>query len=499
MKQLCILSLSAAFLGGFFVPAQAQFFPGYNQPVSYPSNITSGHVIPFLDSDAQFGNPWSQYPLGVVSQNSLIVGKSGSTIGSSANGQTFKIVFTSAGLAGSPITKTYTAGGAETTTTIAAGLCALVNADAVLHNAQGQPIFCQSLGAGVFNLQYTAPFAANGATPLTTATTGSTGTINLTAELNVLDFVLMQLGRAIPLARPGQNGDNIYALDFTGQDSSGVFNTHYGQITVTAPVATAGATKGLINLNTPNGTGFPVGRLGIELGAFLYDSAGALPTGGDIGAGVFNVPTVGGYYIGGNAVALNGALYGVNVFGGTAAGSTLNLQSTQSGSPSGDLVQITAGGIVGYKWDGVRSAIKGTNTNDNAAATNVGEFIFSEVLIGSEVTLTNGVAANVTSISLTAGDWEVMGNVSYDPGGTTTWNSAAAWTSTTTAAFPTRPNKGALTEIAAPMTTGTIQTVTVGAQRMSLSGTTTVFLSTLAGFGTSTLKAYGFLRARRVR
>jgi hypothetical protein len=322
----------------------------FTQPVSYVPVITSGHTIPFLDSDAQFGNVWSQYPLGSVSSNPLIIGKAASSIGSTTPGQTFKIVFTSTGLTGSPITITYTAGGAETTTTIAAGLAALVNANTTLHGLGGKPIFMQSIGGGLFNLQYDADFAATGATPLTTATTGSTGTITLTGEQNALDFIVMQLGRNAP-GRPGRAGDALYAIGFTGQDSTGTFNTQYVTLGATASTATAGAMRGLYTVSTTNNSGSAIGRMGVGLGAYLYDSTGALPTGGDPGAASFNIPTTGTYQLGGVTLANSAALYtpGNNLFGGIAAGSALNLQSTQSGAPVADFVQITTGGVVRQK------------------------------------------------------------------------------------------------------------------------------------------------------
>lgn len=401
---------------------------GYQQPVSYPVIVTSGHNVPYLDSDAQFGNNYSQYPLGSVSGNSISIGKVGCSIGSSSVGQTFKIVFTSSGLTGSPITKTYTAIGGDTVTSIAAGLAALVNADPVLHGLGGKPIFMQPFTGGIFNLQYDAAFCATGATPLTTATTGSTGTITLTSEVNGLDFIIMQLGRNVA-GRPARTGDGLYALDFTGQDSTGAFNTHYGQITVAVDTPTAGATRGLINLNTASSGGL-LGRVGIKQGLYLYDSAGAFPVGGDVGAGIINVPTTGGYYVGGNAV---------------------------------------------------------------------GEFISSTVLVGSAISLTNGTPANITSISLTAGDWDVCGNICFHPAGTTTWNAAHAWTSTVSASAPTAPNNGAYSQIGGPLTTGADQFLTVGEQRINIGSTTTVYLSALAGFAVSTMQGYGFIRARRVK
>lgn len=141
----------------------------------------------------------------------------------------------------------------------------------------------------------------------------------------------------------------------------------------------------------------------------------------------------------------------------------------------------------------------GSATNDVASAGNVGEFISSTVLIGAAVSLSNGVAKDITTISLTAGDWDVWGNVAFAPAGTTVPTNFTAWTSATTAALPTLPNAGAEVQISAAFVTGASAAISAGAQRISLAGTTTVYLSAQAAFTVSTMTAYGFIGARRRR
>lgn len=265
----------------------------FTQPTSYPPTVSSGHIVPYLNSDAQFGNIWSQYPLGSVSTNPIIIGKAGSSVGSNTLGQTFKIVFTSAGLTGSPITVTYTAIGGDTVGTIATGLCALVNANTTLHSSiGGKPIFCQALSGGIFNLQYDAAYGSTGATPLTTATTGSTGTITLAAEQLPLDFIIFQLGRNTA-PRPGLIGDAIYAFDWTAPDSTGTFNTHFAIFGCSIKIATSGATRGLCDLSTADNNGSAIGRFSVGEGVMIRGTSGALPTGGDLGVGTLNLPSVG--------------------------------------------------------------------------------------------------------------------------------------------------------------------------------------------------------------
>ena len=146
--------------------------------------------------------------------------------------------------------------------------------------------------------------------------------------------------------------------------------------------------------------------------------------------------------------------------------------------------------------------IPGTATNDAASAGNIGEYVSSTLLIGSAVSLSNGTAADVTSISLTAGDWDVWGSVFFSPQTTTSITQFFGWTSATSATQPTFPNNGAVfvTSYAAGTVFGTSNnSFNIGMQRITLSSTTTIYLSAKAAFSVSSLNAYGFIGARRVR
>jgi hypothetical protein len=143
--------------------------------------------------------------------------------------------------------------------------------------------------------------------------------------------------------------------------------------------------------------------------------------------------------------------------------------------------------------------VQGTNTNDSAAAGDVGQVIESTTLVASAVTLTSGVAADVTSISLTAGDWDVWGGIFTNPGVGTTQSDTLAWISTTSATVPTRPNAGAFARMPFSAATGTDVSCPAGMRRYSLSSTTTVYLSCRSTFGVNTNGAYGYIGARRAR
>jgi hypothetical protein len=146
------------------------------------------------------------------------------------------------------------------------------------------------------------------------------------------------------------------------------------------------------------------------------------------------------------------------------------------------------------------AGILGTTTNNNASAGSVGETITSNVLRASAVSLTTNTPANVTSISLTAGDWDVSGQVILTPNASTTITQVSAWISTTSASLPSDsdPTKPWFFQ-SGSFTTGNGVAMQVTRTRLSLSATTTVFLSTQNTFGVSTMTGCGFIQARRVR
>jgi hypothetical protein len=143
--------------------------------------------------------------------------------------------------------------------------------------------------------------------------------------------------------------------------------------------------------------------------------------------------------------------------------------------------------------------IVGTTTSDNAAAGSVGEFISSEIPSGSAVSLTSAVTANITSISLTPGDWEVWGTVVTNPGAGTTTSSINGAVHTVSATLPSLPNTGAIARLNYASPASTLNSVPVGMSRFSIAVTTTFYLVTSITFAVSTMSAYGFIGARRVR
>lgn len=131
--------------------------------------------------------------------------------------------------------------------------------------------------------------------------------------------------------------------------------------------------------------------------------------------------------------------------------------------------------------------ISGQTTATTVAAGNIGEFISSVIPFASSVNaVTTNVPFNVTSISLTAGDWDVWGNAYFN---TLNGTQLYSWISLTTAAQPDQ----SLLALIFNVLGGNV----VPSLRVNISSTTTVFLSANIVFVSGTAQACGGIYARR--
>lgn len=145
-----------------------------------------------------------------------------------------------------------------------------------------------------------------------------------------------------------------------------------------------------------------------------------------------------------------------------------------------------------------KQGIIGRTNGGDAAAGEVGEYKESEVLVGAAVSLVTATAKNITSLTLTPGDWAVWGVIDMNPAASTTMSTVEGWISTVSATAPTKPNKGALFHYQQAFGAGLAQDFPVGMRRISVSASTPIYLSVKASFAVSTLTAYGLIAARRV-
>lgn len=145
--------------------------------------------------------------------------------------------------------------------------------------------------------------------------------------------------------------------------------------------------------------------------------------------------------------------------------------------------------------------LKGTATNDDAGVGIIGEYVSSVQSAPVDIGATS-VWSNMTSISLTAGDWDVTGQFSLSNNGSTVSIipypafaiSVNSGTTTADQVFGDNQLSGL-----APTTTSNVTIGTISNYRLSLSGTTTIYLKSLVTYTITTPQWTGRLSARRVR
>lgn len=141
-------------------------------------------------------------------------------------------------------------------------------------------------------------------------------------------------------------------------------------------------------------------------------------------------------------------------------------------------------------------AVHGTNTNDDANTGYVGEYISDVVSSGSSVPLTTDVDANVASIDLTEGDWDIFGVIVFSASGLT-GTSYIGGVSTTSAAQGNVGDTAVQTSLTPTDSTDTA--LAIPTTRVSIDTPTTVYLVATATFSAGIAVSYGRISARRIR
>jgi hypothetical protein len=146
-------------------------------------------------------------------------------------------------------------------------------------------------------------------------------------------------------------------------------------------------------------------------------------------------------------------------------------------------------------------AYTGTSTNDSAPTGGIGESITAAILPASPTTLTTATTTNLTSVTLSAGDWDVEAVAGFIPTSTTSITQLLATISNANNTVSIDPGlTGEFHTAANVMGVPTLGiTVNTARSRLSISTSTTFFLNVFTAFTVSTLKAFGSIRARRVR
>lgn len=139
--------------------------------------------------------------------------------------------------------------------------------------------------------------------------------------------------------------------------------------------------------------------------------------------------------------------------------------------------------------------IVGITDGSNAAAGSVGEEISSFIPVGSAVATTTLADTNLTSISLTAGDWDVWGNITFtfsNSSGT----SIFGWLSEISA---TAPDISLYSSMNTSFSNMSSNGICVPQRRFNLSSTTTIYITGQASFASGSCMLCGGIYARRRR
>lgn len=180
-----------------------------------------------------------------------------------------------------------------------------------------------------------------------------------------------------------------------------------------------------------------------------------------------------------------------NVIGQITTATSGVLTTDSSGVPSIDATNFHV------LTTGVQT--KGNNTSTAPPAGFIGELLTANA---TGVALTNNTAANITSVSLTAGIWDVSGLVTTNTSGVIAGTTQYISVISATSASLTPAGENGFQQTGGMLAVSGINGVgvPVGATRVSLAGTTTYYLNARAFAGTTftNVTADGVIRAVRV-
>lgn len=115
--------------------------------------------------------------------------------------------------------------------------------------------------------------------------------------------------------------------------------------------------------------------------------------------------------------------------------------------------------------------------------------------------MANTTAIDITGLALTAGDWDVWAEITWNANAATTWTTLEGSISQTSATLATTgkvrgTTYSSLNQISAAATNG-VTTLELGPMVLNVSSTTNIFLVVKGAFATNIIGAYGFIMARR--
>src|SRR5208337_1904834 len=273
------------------------------------------------------------------------------------------------------------------------------------------------------------------------------------------------------------------------------------------PTVTAGGTSGGV-LYLPSGTSIASsGVLGLNQ-VVIGGGPGSPPTSITTAAGTLSALqatplNTGSFTPQNGAITNNNCLKWSTASGVTDAGGACNAAAALTGLGANVGTALALGvnansGLMALTASGYIPAIDkaGITTGANASVGLVGEMLVSDVPVGSYVALTTGSTAyNITSVSLSAGDWNC--NASAIGLATATGISFWGWLSTSSATIPTVWEQSGAASCYEATYAGDTAACSVGPVFYDVSGSQTIYLSMMSA--TASEHGYGQLQCRRMR
>jgi len=201
-----------------------------------------------------------------------------------------------------------------------------------------------------------------------------------------------------------------------------------------------------------------------------------------------------------NSTGATDPVNGTTIWDMAPDGSLITVGSLVNTSANGISVTfgITAATVTTTGTGTFGGGIVGTTTNNNAAAGNYGEYASTSSIAFANIAGT-GTFGNVVSMALTAGDWDLSGCVTLKLNGAVITDYEVAVSSFTGNTTTDHVEGSNWTESAGfPIATAN-SSLCVPRFRVTLAGTTTMFIKAKGAFSVATPQAIGTLTARRVR
>lgn len=376
------------------------------------------------------------------------------------------------------------------------------SADAVHLTTAGNTLLSTPIAMVIAN-----PYAKMGTAPVVGGVGSSFWNTNATGggATNVNDTSLSVLVRSNTITASG----GVSSSNFTLLHTSGSFSGFSGNLSKTSlDFYTSGAF-----ISFWNGAGNANTRVGFSALGDVYVRTNLCAWGGVYATNGFLLPTNGlvANPVAGRSYSTNGSsAVTLGAFASVPNDSTTITYVTHSNSSAAAVAFTGPSGTIGP--DGSKPAVAYTPAASEVVygffhnaqrstnmfvlfRTNTVEFTEASRGVGSPLALSTGSPAELTSISLAAGVWDVSGNVLFNYSGATV-TVADGDVNLSTATVSGNGDEGhaqlgtTITGIsqAAPMT-----------ERLNLATTTTVYLNARATFSAGTVSAYGYLKARRAQ